>query len=278
MAEVMPTMNAPSNETENVRPPHKRRKIGKALDAADETPKFAKASSAQLGPRVQNAKDVTTSSTTTTTGNVQVAVLSPELSHLHAKYEITSMSIISSSKINQKVDILLTRLSKFTFADPNAKPGVVALYAKANVASKMISIVEITKGNIQRDGGKWWAYSKVHGQIEELKVRTNGSGKNAKGDISKPWASDADVSKDGDQQMRGNEGILADDAMQVDEVAADQDEDDGAFQTMEVVNQPAEMSTVEARKKVRAIPIMTIYMSRVPINELKELYGEQTNA
>jgi len=61
-----------------------------------------------------------------------------------------------------------------------------------------------------------------------------------------------------DQEQKGNES-----------------EDEEAFETMEV--KPANGGNEFSRKE-RVIPIMTIYMSMVPVPEFKTIYGEQTNA
>jgi len=67
-----------------------------------------------------------------------------------------------------------------------------------------------------------------------------------------PSAMDVDVAE--------NEGTMMD--------------DEGTFETMKT---PLERA-IEERPKVRALPIMTIYLSRVRIERLKVAYGEQTNA
>jgi len=52
------------------------------------------------------------------------------------------------------------------------------------------------------------------------------------------------------------------------------DSTDFQFETMKT---PFERAT-EGKPKVRAVPYLGIYFSRVPVEELKQLYGVQTNA
>ncbi|OCL01325.1 hypothetical protein AOQ84DRAFT_393738 [Glonium stellatum] len=61
---------------------------------------------------------------------------------------------------------------------------------------------------------------------------------------------------------------MGDEAGEKDE-AGGEDEEEEAFETMR-------FESGEPRTKVRAVPVMTIYLSRVPIPELKAEFGEQT--
>ncbi|MCJ1243426.1 hypothetical protein MMC30_000623 [Trapelia coarctata] len=208
--------------------------------------------------------------------------LPPALAHLQHKYALATMTFSSSSKINQKVRALISRMEKFSFADLNAKPGVVILQAKAPVAVKMVSVVEIAKREIEKEKGKWWQYSKVEGRLEELKERvkkkndTKGEGKTLK-----EWQAEqkSETNEGGDAMEEVVDEAEAAPKLKVQTAAsAEEDEDDEAFQTMADVGDTGKGASAPGRPKVRAIPIMTICMARVPVPELKESYGEQTNA
>ncbi|MCJ1454966.1 hypothetical protein MMC28_005319 [Mycoblastus sanguinarius] len=202
----------------------------------------------------------------------------PEVNKLQHKYEFTTMSILSSSKIEQKVRNLLLRVGSFNFADTKARPGIVILHAKANVASKMVSIVEIAKKIIQEENGKWWQYSKLEGQILELKARQakrTGSGKTLSEWESEHSKVEATAAVAGE--------VLQDAAIQGHQGKEGADVDDGSEEAFETMSNPKHarsgaISEGENRKKVRAVPVMTIYFARVPVPGLKELYGEQSNA
>ena len=187
---------------------------------------------------------------------VQNSILPPELAHLEKKYEFATMSIISSVKMEQKVRSLLSHLARFSYADIHCKPGVVALHAKANVAGKMISIVEIAKREIQQAKGHWWQYSRCHGDLMEWR-RKEAKAKNESA------ATGGNVIRIGHaEELRS----IKEESMDLDGA----DEEEVAFQE----TSPKQIGAqVEARKKVRAVPVMTIYMSRVPIPEFKAIYG-----
>jgi len=198
-------------------------------------------------------------------------ILPPALAHLQHKYALATMAVNSSSKINQKVRNLISHMEKFSFADLKAKPGLVILHAKADVASKLVSIVEIAKREIEQEKGRWWQYSGVTGRLEELKARekkNNDPGK-IEGRTIKQWQEDP--------RSGGHKGVAAREEMATEVEAgpkaksrtqsAASAEEEEAFQTM------ANLGNVGNRPKMRAVPIMSIYMARVPIPELKELYG-----
>ena len=184
-----------------------------------------------------------------------IGILPPELYHLQSKYEFTSMSIISSSKIELKVRNLQRRLEKFSFADIKAKPQVVALHANAPVVSKMVTVIQIVKKNIEKEKGKWWQYSKLQGQIMELEEtpkKGNGGDKTLR-----EW-----------QRVQAAAGGLVSATANVEDEGVEAGDGDPAFEMMDSKDQG-----IETRKKVRAVPVMTIYMSMVPVKEFKDLYG-----
>jgi hypothetical protein len=160
------------------------------------------------------------------------------LTGLENTHNITTMSIISSSHIQQKVTRALDILSEYP-AVPPAKPKVVMLYSKAAVASKMITIAEIVKREIAKAGGKWYQYNKLNKVVEE-KVEKAGSAKKEK-------------STSGDVPMAENG----------DDGAGKESEEE--FETMKT---PFERA-IEGKPKIRAIPVMTIYLSRVRIDSLR---------
>lgn len=197
--------------------------------------------------------------------------LPPEVRHLSTKYNFTMMSILSSAKINDKVEKLLLRVEDFGFADPKSKPGVVVLHAKSEVASKMVSIVEIARQDIERDKGKWWQYSKVDGQIAELKdkpVKRRDGGK-----MLSEWQKErAGV----ESQEFEEAGGASKEVEHTHEVVEGDEEMDDEFETMaklKEVDEGGKQSGNDSGRKIRAIPVMTIYFARVPVPGLKELYG-----
>ena len=201
--------------------------------------------------------------------------LPPEVRHLSTKYNFTMMSILSSAKISDKVEKLSLKVEDFSFADPKSKPGVVVLHAKSEVASKMVSIVEIARQDIERDKGKWWQYSKVNGQIAELKVkpvkRRDGGKTLAEWQKERAGGESQDFGEAGGGTGRTSKEIEHDDEF----VDGDEEMDD-EFETManlEEVDGGPKQSGNDSGRKIRTFPVMTIYFARVPVPGLKELYG-----
>lgn len=165
-------------------------------------------------------------------------------------YEITSMKIISSSKIQLKVTAIIEKLSSFSFVAAT-KPNIFLLHAQSAVASKLITIVEITKREIAKAGGKWYQYN-VLGQIlappEKKSAAMKGTGFTLGPNIN------ADM-----------------DAMEVDDKEEKQtiDDEETSFETMKT---PLERA-IEGKPKVQAIPVILIFLTRVRNDALKGAYG-----
>lgn len=195
--------------------------------------------------------------------------LPPELQQLHSSYEFTSMFIIPSSKIERSVRKLLLTLEKFSFADLNSKPGVVVLSAKAAGAAKMVSIVEIAKGAIEKDRGKWYQYSRLHGEVTPLNPKS--SKDTGRGKTLSDWQTE--------QKRPREESSASSTVQEVEETklgGEGDNEAEDAFETMGFARAREPNMTTEdheARSKVRAVPVMTIYMSRVPVPGLKDVFG-----
>lgn len=198
-----------------------------------------------------------------------------EVRHLSSKYDFTMMSILSSAKISDKVKNLLHRVGNFSFAEPKSKPGIVVLHAKSEVASKMVSIVEIARQDIEHNKGKWWQYSKLGEQIAELmvkSVKSRNDGRKLSERQKEQAGRRAQVIKEA-----GCETKCASDEVQCDDAVVDGDEEmEDAFESMvnaKDASHGAKQSGKVNGKKIRATPVMTIYFARVPVPGLKELYG-----
>lgn len=158
-------------------------------------------------------------------------------------HDVTNMNITSGSHIQQKVIRALELLSVYPIL-PNEKPKVLMLHAKAHFASKMISIAEIAKREIAKKGGKWFQYNKVESLMVEQRERVR-KGKEEK---------DAGEEKDVEEAEDGE---------------AESEEETTAFETMKT---PFERAN-EGNPKMRAVPVMTLYLSRVRIESLRKAYG-----
>ncbi|KAI4228998.1 MAG: hypothetical protein L6R36_001235 [Xanthoria steineri] len=190
-----------------------------------------------------------------------------EIQHLQGQYDISTISIVSSSKIRTKVNNLIARVEKFTFANVSAKPGVVVLQAKAASANKMISVVEIAKEDIGKRGGKWYEYSKLHSEL--LEYREKQRRRPQDGRTLAEVSSGRSTMEDEGAEKHGTDGGVDGEDDLVHDGGCDSDEE-AAFETLQ---QPNVGAGVNGKSKVRATPIMTIYLACVPVPGLKDLHG-----
>lgn len=168
---------------------------------------------------------------------------------LGSTHDITSMSIISSSHIQQKVARVLEILS--TYPSPaGEKPRVVMMHAKAPCAAKMISIAEIGKREVAKEGGKWFQYNRVEGVMVELK---DGLKEEEKGKGKESGNKDKVEGKRKDDEVG----------------EAETEEESTAFETMKT---PFERAN-EGKPTMRAVPVMILFLSRVRIDSLRKAYG-----
>ena len=160
--------------------------------------------------------------------------------------------------MEQKVRTLLVRTRTLVENDPQSQPGVAVLSAKANVAQKMVGIVEIAKRAIEKEGGNWWQYNKIHGQIVELRKKEKP--KRAEG-------GQRQCEREKEQTPMESNNVTEATRSESAEMSKDEDEgDEAVFQTM---GEQQVMSYEGDRGKVRATPVMTIHLSKVPVPELK---------
>ncbi|KAI0471337.1 hypothetical protein F4859DRAFT_116143 [Xylaria cf. heliscus] len=188
------------------------------------------------------------------------------LNTVDARYEVQLQSVISSSKIQQRVTAMLRHLTPPT-QSPSTEPPpdttasktrISILRAKATEAGKLVSIAEIAKREIEKEApagddgvseggqekkmGRWFQYIALG---EELIQKSRDEGNTVI-----------------EETVLGGPG---DDKQ-------DHDEDDD----FEVMKTPFERA-IEGRPRVRGVPVMSLFLSRSPIEELKRQYGEQTN-
>ena len=266
-AEDLPKLNvSPSKRSQ------KRRKTN-VVPVTDETPRFTPRPYEPSLPASEPVAETGNTATSETPADADITsdILPSSLRHLRSHYAFATMSISSSSKITQKVRSLRTHLEKFSFADVKARPGVVALYARAIMVSKMISIVEIVKREVEREGGRLYQYSRLESLLGELKrkhpkVEREGENAPSDGKTLRVWQA-----AQGDSIAVSLQPAIGDGEME----EQDKVEEEEAFETMteKGPRDPVYVPNSEERKKVRAIPMMTIYLSRVSVPDLKQLYG-----
>ncbi len=190
-----------------------------------------------------------------------------EIQHLQDQYDISTISIVSSSKIHTKVNNLIARVEKFTFANVSAKPAIVVLRAQGACASKMISVVEIAKTDIGNRGGKWYEYCKLHSEL--LKYREKQRRQPQDGRTLADVSSGRSTTENRGAGTHGTDGGVDGDDDLVHDGGCDSD-GEAAFETLQ---QPNVGAVINEKSKVRATSIMTIYLACVPVPGLKDLHG-----
>ncbi|KAL2178264.1 uncharacterized protein P884DRAFT_258344 [Thermothelomyces heterothallicus CBS 202.75] len=81
------------------------------------------------------------------------------LAKLRPKFEVRTMSVMSSTSISKHVDHALEHLGRFSPWDRAVLPGVVLLCAKSSASSKLITIAELIKRRIGESEQKWFQYN-----------------------------------------------------------------------------------------------------------------------
>ncbi|KAI0110900.1 hypothetical protein GGR51DRAFT_547550 [Nemania sp. FL0031] len=186
------------------------------------------------------------------------------LDAIDARYDVQLQSVISSSKIQKRVSAILRHLAQ-AIPSPSAespaekgtpKTRVSILRAKATEVGKLISIAEIAKREIEKEqpngdvageadqerkAGRWFQYIALGEELQKKqRVEDNTT---IEGTVLGGSGSDG----------KG-------------------DEDD----EFEVMKTPFERA-IQGRPLVRGVPVMSLFLSRSPVEELRKRYGEQTN-
>ena len=182
-------------------------------------------------------------------------ILPLELEQLKSSSKFTMISISTSSKMEKNVSKLLRHLGETTLTDQGLKPTVVMLGARQTSASKLVSIVEIAKTSLEQAGEKWYQYTNVSGAIlpptQARITRPNGGKAPSDGPIKtkQPTKSTTETT----ELLEVEDTVL---------IGHEDEEDEDAFETMGSAGMPA-----------RAVPVIKIFLSRVSVPGLEEMYG-----
>ncbi|KAK8098393.1 uncharacterized protein PG998_013879 [Apiospora kogelbergensis] len=227
-------------------------------------------------PAPSTAATATTTTTATTTSSKRPRLASALniiessdakiVAAVESKYDVQTHSVISSSKIQKKVSSVLRHLQQTTpkTSSPE-RPRVSVLRARASDAGKLISIAEIAKREMLMSGGRqneakrWYQYVALGSETKEGEGKTviEDTVLGRQGQASRELADDDD-NHEPLQQEKDNE------------------EDDGEDDDFEKMKTPFERA-IESTPKMRAAPVMSLFLSLIPIDELRRRYGEQTS-
>lgn len=174
------------------------------------------------------------------------------LAELKGKYEIMTASVISSSKINSKVTAVLSHLGHVDLFSQESRPGVMMLHARANDASKMVTVMEIAKRRMGEIGQVWYQYNRVY-------------------EVADSQSNKAGATSNGERRPQGTYTVIED------TIRVDEDEDDDSF---EPINTPLDLAIRDKPTTEPRNTYMSVFLSRVPMPELqtKAFITLQTNA
>lgn len=166
---------------------------------------------------------------------------------LSETHTITRLSIQSNTQISAKATNVISKLSPTTQekdssktdTDTNAKPPLIILRAQSRWASKLISIVEIAKRNLESpdSGIKIFQYSSLSSEMVEIERKPKPKGLGA--------------------PLPEGEGS----------------DDEDAFQTMGASAPTASSGQDEGGMKKRAVPVLTVYLATRPVKGLRSEFG-----
>lgn len=172
---------------------------------------------------------------------------------LSEQYNLTSLNILTSTKMHTKVTQVLDIFRQFPL-DAKTRDHLVLLRARPKACVKLISIVEIIKREVsQVMQGKWFQYT-VLDQVLEEKLSTS---KNVT-PLPKSQAVGGDSCDNNDQHAKN-----------ISDCNTSDNEEESAFETMKT---PFERAIFGAPKK-RVQPILNIYLSRTRIENLRKTHG-----
>ena len=89
-------------------------------------------------------------------------------------HEVTRLTIQSNTQISAKATSTISKLSSQDSGTP--KPALVILHAQSRWASKLISIVEIAKRDLESKGVKVFQYTAVSSEIVEVERKPKPKG------------------------------------------------------------------------------------------------------
>jgi hypothetical protein len=180
---------------------------------------------------------------------------------LSETHTITRLSIQSNTQISAKATNVISKLSpsENSTTDPStSKPPLIILRAQSRWASKLISIVEIARRNLESppsttsggdsssSGIKVFQYSSLSTEIVEFERKPKPKG------------------------LVGGARILPEGE------GEEEDDDEGAFQTMGASSAATAASgekESEGGLKKRAVPVLTVYLAGKPVKALRSEFG-----
>ncbi|KAI9701563.1 MAG: hypothetical protein M1836_001619 [Candelina mexicana] len=184
--------------------------------------------------------------------------------HLEKSHLLNIINVISSSSIKSKVSQVLAVLEGDS--SQHAKPTILILKAKSKVAGKLISIVEIAKRQLADNDRAYFQYTSLKPQMLEIAAPVV-HGRQERG-------TKQDAAKEAAKEVEEDECM--DDSFEM--ITEFREKGDGVASRIHDPREPAVKAQVLASdpaggSKIRAVPLLFIYMSTKCIQEFKGIYG-----
>lgn len=168
------------------------------------------------------------------------------------------MTVTPNCKIRGKVSHLLTALRDFD---------LTALSARADASNKLVSVVEIAKRQLDDDKQVWYQYTGCSGRMEQFKSGPKSS--STDNGMTAKWGLGRRLS-DGQKEGEDEAQVHAEEEHEDEEML----DADTERQGQQDVEEPAfEQMVQPERDKVRLIPIMTVFLSRNAVPELRQFFA-----
>ncbi len=218
--------------------------------------------------------------------SVQVSILILKLQPLYIKYDFSTVSIISSSKIEPKVKTVLARLDKFNWAKMDGKPPIVTIVSRTGMNNKVATVAEIAKRQIEVHGGKWWQYTRLEKQLIEVPKTIEKPVKEPSANTDKD--ADADAAEERQFKEYQEPQDLLDEASSLEwgkktENSAMADADDGEddeeaafepyFPKGNELNKIAMRDNEPEKVTKEGAGVLFVYLTKVPVSELDDEYS-----
>ncbi|KAI9892221.1 MAG: hypothetical protein M1814_001680 [Vezdaea aestivalis] len=186
-----------------------------------------------------------------------VPAIADDVLKLQESHNLFSINVHNGTEIRAKVTKIRKVLSSFSWKELGAKPNLLILHAQAEHASKLVSIVEIAKREVIKEKLEFYQYSKVEGVLTRVIPKEPKTASANAREVVALQIMDRKVCK-GEEDNDYTESTKI-----------DKDEDE--FEVMPTPGQRRERPIKERNK-----PVMTIFLTMVPIPKLDSSLGRQT--
>lgn len=94
---------------------------------------------------------------------------------LEASHSLVHLNVSSAHQISNRTSAIISRLNPSEKSPDDQKTVIVALTAKAKAAGKLISVVEIAKRELAKDGVKCFQYTSLTSELVDIERNPKGS-------------------------------------------------------------------------------------------------------